>query len=322
MQDVAIPQPFITPLNSTILLSITFNVSIKGTSALFNKGAIDIGIDSNASAKGGYGEANHASVLGLSYGSSQFSSTLSSYSGFEQNGTGWIIVPSFTNSNRWISDAAFLERSNDLNLTFKMEEAKISNNYYVFIGIFGKWFSFSAENMFPQQYLTLQEYACRTSNISVSAHVTDYRIENPSSPLLPIFYDSPFQSTSSLTNSIKNSGVVIFGNNYNTRDLVFSYLSLNASSSPVLPSAYAIDYPQKGWYQVFSSNDPQGAYYDENIYPDELPTETGYGPGIGFAESVLNNSSMVIPLSKKLNSQDIIGMNILFSPMGGAFEGL
>ena len=317
MQDVAIPQPFITPLNSTILLSITFNVSIKGTSTLFNKGSIDIGIDSNASAMGGYGEANHASVLGLTYGSSEFSSTLSSYSGFEQNGTGWIIVPSFTNSNSWISDATFLERSNDLNLTFKMVEAKISNNYYVFTDIFGKWFSFSAENMFPRQYLTLLEYACRTSNISVSAHVTDYRIENPSSPLLPIFYDSPFPSTSSLINSIKNSGVVIFGNDYNTRDLVFSYLSLNASSSIVLPSAYAIDYPQKGWYQVFSSNDPQGAYYGENINPEELPTETGYGPGIGFAESVLNNSSIVIPLSKKLNSQDIIGMNILFSPMGG-----
>jgi len=94
-------------------------------------------------------------------------------------------------------------------------------------------------------------------------------------------------------------------------------MAINSPSSAVLPSAYAIDYPQNGWFQVFSGNDPQGAYYSENVIPYELPIQIGYGPGVGFAESVKNNSNLTVPLSSQVGSNGIVGINMLYSPMGG-----
>jgi|GEM_PF-4364051 len=315
-----IPASLLNNLNSTIFLSIKFHLYIQGNESIYDHGGIVIGIASNSSDPYGYGTGNNANVVMLSYGNVAVSNLFSSYSGLRENATGWEFYNAWTNSNTWNNQPGFIYLSRNLSLNFTMLETKIGSTYYVFTNIFGRWFDEAVPQMFVNEYLTLDEYNCRTSNLNISAEINDISIGEHTSSFIPILYDSPFPSTESFINAIRASPIIVFGNGYNYQDLILSLMAINSPSSAVLPSAYAIDYPQNGWFQVFSGNDPQGAYYSENVIPYELPIQIGYGQGVGFAESVKNNSNLTVPLPSQAGSNGIVGINMLYSPMGGGIR--
>lgn len=316
----AIPAYDLSLLNSGDFLSFTFNVSINGSDVTPNVGGFLFGMDSNLSSKGGYGNGNNFAGIQATYGNTVFSQIFSADSGFQQNYTGWAIDLSWLNSSVMKYILRYTHFGKNLSLQFRMIEAKVSSSYYIYMDISGMWYSISAYNLFPAEYLTMYDYNEPTKNISMNVNVSAYTINESESRLFPIFYDSPFSGESALINAINSSSSIVFGKNYNIQDLLFSYLLPHSGVHMTEPAAYAIDYPQNGWFQTFSSNSPQGAYYDENINPFLLPINFGYGPSIGYAEDILAGSSLTVPLSHNVNSGDIVGINLLFSPMGGPLK--
>lgn len=317
MNDSIIPAYDLGLLKKGDFLSFAFNVSLPSNNINPNVGGFNFGIDSNFSNRGGYGLNNNFTGIGTNYGNRSFSQAFSSYSGFQQNFTGWTIDFSWTNSSIWNEPLWYTHFGKDLHLHFRIVEAKVFDNYYIYMDIFGKWYSVSACNLFPSEYLTMYNYNEPTRNISMSVNITAFTVIKNSSSLLPIFYDSPFSSESTLIEALNSSSAIVFGKGYNIQDLWFSYLILHNGVNMTEPSAYAIDLPQNGWFQTFPSNPPQGAYYSENINPSLLPINIGYGPGIGYAEDILANSKLTIQLSQNVNDNDMVGINLLFSPMGG-----
>jgi hypothetical protein len=307
-------------LDSGDYLSFAFNISINGSNIIQNVGSFNFGLDSNFSARGGYGLGNNFTGLGLNYGNISFSDVFSSESCFPQHYSGWTIDFSFTNSTVWHVPVEYTQFGKNITLSFNIVESKIANEYFVYVDISGKWYAISSYNLFPDEYLTMLNYNEPTRNISMSVNISAFNIDKTDNSLLPIFYDSPFASESALMNALNDSSMIVFEDGYNTEDLLFSYLLLQVGTQIIEPSSYSIDFPQNGWFQTFNSNSPQGAYYSENINPFLLPINFGYGPSIGYAEDVLRDSSLNVPVAQAIAGNDTVGINLLFSPMGGPLE--
>ncbi len=320
MNVTAIQAYDISLLNAGDYLSFSFNTSISNNNVTPNIGGFNFGIDSNSSARGGYGVGNNFTGIGVNYGNQQFSSTFSSNSGFQQNSTGWTIDSAWTNSSVWNIPLEFTKVGRNLSLNFTIIEKKISSVYYLYIEIGGKWYTLSSHNLFPREYLSMFNYNEPTQNISMAVNVSAFTLNENSPKFVPVFYDSPFTSGSALTDALNSSLFIVFGRNYDVQDLLFSYLVLHKGVKITEPSAYAVDPPRNGWFQTFSSNSPQGAYYSENINPFLLPINIGYGPSVGYAEDVLAGSSLSVPLGNEITRGDSVGINLLFSAMGGPLK--
>ncbi|MEM3858899.1 MAG: hypothetical protein QW478_05780 [Candidatus Micrarchaeaceae archaeon] len=318
MNNSPMPNYYLDSLNSSTFMSISFQMKMNGSQVYANNGGFMVGIDSNSSTSG-YGTGNSFVGLGISYDNGAYSYFLSAYSGFPQNFTGWNIDVEFTNSDRWESLAFLTYEGRNLALNFSIIETRVGSMYFIYVNIDDKWYYINSYNTFQQEALTFQEYRQRTKNISLNVSYSLIKVGG-SIPLLPIMYDTPFGDGKSFLSSLNTSSYVVFGKNYDIQDLIFSYLAYNSNASITIPSAYAINYPQKGWFQVFPSNDPQGAYYAESINPSILPIQVGYGPSVGYAESILDNSSFQVPLKRTVSSGDTVAMNILYSPMGGILK--
>lgn len=301
-------------------LSFAFNISISGSNVVKNTGSFDFGLDSNFSARTNYGLGNNFTGFSLNYGNLAFSNVFSSNSGFPQNYSGWTISLSWTNSSLWHYPLEYTQFGNNISLSFNILESKIANKYFFFIDILGKWYAISSYDLFPNEYLTMFNYNEPTRNISMSVNISAFDINKTVGSPLPVYYDSPFTSESAFMSALNDSSMIAFGKSYNTEDLIFSYLLLQSETQVIKPSSYSIDYPQNGWFQTYNSNSPQGAYYSESINPFLLPINFGYGPSNGYAEDVLSNSSLKVPVSQPITKNDTVGIDLLFSPMGGPLE--
>ena len=226
-------------MNSGDYLSLSFSVVIKNIGIVPNVGAFNFGIDSNSSARGGYGVGNNFTGIGVNYGNQQFSSTFSSDSGFQQNSTGWTIYISWTNSSVWNIPLEFTKVGRNLSLNFTIIEKKIFSVYYLYIEIGGKWYTLSSHNLFPREYLSMFNYNEPTQNISMAVNVSAFTLNENSPKFVPVFYDSPFSSESALTDALNSSSFLVFGRNYDVQDLLFSYLVLHKGVKITEPSAYA-----------------------------------------------------------------------------------
>ena len=94
-------------------------------------------------------------------------------------------------------------------------------------------------------------------------------------------------------------------------------MEASGNSTIINPSAYSIEQPQNGWYQVFSDGAAQSSYSSEYIPPVIDQPIFGYGAYTGFAQSIVNGSKFTIPVNPIHNGRTRIEFNLLFSPLGG-----
>lgn len=167
-------------------------------------------------------------------------------------------------------------------------------------------------------FVSMKTYLEGNSNITYSVNVSN-QLSTTASPSIPIFYDSYFGSTKTFTNSLIGSAAILEGPDFNFTTLALSNLVWSSAAQVLEPASYAIDSPESGWFQTFNSEYPQGAYYAEGIPAGDLPLQWGYGASMGYAESILPNSSLTVPVQSESGS-DVVWLNVLFSPLGGPLE--
>jgi len=166
------------------------------------------------------------------------------------------------------------------------------------------------------KYVAFQAYRADPSNVNFNVTIQNLNINNPS--FIPIFYDSYFADSKHFVNALNYSQFILFGSHYSFTDLLDTYLYWSKNVDVITPAVYAFNEPDNGWFQVFNSNDPQAAYYSEEIPDDALSLQFGYGSYVGYAESVHPNQVITIPLKLPNNNEKYyIALNILYSPLGG-----
>ncbi|MGC8558334.1 MAG: hypothetical protein ACP5NC_05010 [Nitrososphaeria archaeon] len=303
--------PGLSSLNKFQFIESHFNVSGLNISQLSPNGVLNVGIASNSSNPYGYGVGNSFFGIFISNNPQRY------LSGYGLSGKGWLISIMCTNSSSWYDLGQIPIFSNTLNLSFTIIQHITANSDYFYLNILGNWYSFHFYNSFPKEHYTLLEY--RENDPNVSVNVTTKYFSPPShvNNYIPVFYDSPFTSFQSFIKSLNSSQFIIIGNGYNPNDLYISYLIFSGKAGLVTPSSYAIDFPGSGWFQVFSSNDPQGAFYSENVPSNVLPVQGFYGQATGFAESISGNESLKVPIGSTVRPGSVIALNVLFSPVGG-----
>lgn len=285
-----------------IEFSVTLNMS-----SWSGSGGFLIGVASNASDSYGYGVNNIFYGLGgISYNNNsntvQFQLTFSNSSKWEQVGGRYI-------------QAGRLHS----NINVKMYLGKSGNNYFFFWNILNKWYVSPAfKNGGNLRYITFHDFLNSNNNVNYSIVTSEIAI-NDQANILPIFSDSYFGDFSNFMNVINNTNNIINSNCCSPQfNLAESALVWNKSTNVIEPSAYSIENPNSGWFQVFNNQPPQGSYYSEGIASYLLPIQTGYGDYRGYAESILANSSVKIPIKEQLNGK--LSLYLLFSPLGGQLE--
>ncbi len=220
-----------------------------------------------------------------------------------------------TNSSTWHQLQTLPVGKKDTNFTFNIYILQDNTSYQLYYDINNNWYTAPLiNNESALRYLTFQAYNINPSNISLNVNISDYQLNNIPR-FIPIFYDSYFNNLTSFLQALQNSQRVVFLPHYNLEDLVQSYLVWSGNSTTVEPAAYAINFPNNGWFQVFNSNPPQGSYFGEGIPTSILPIQSGYGDYQGYAESITGNSTILIPTAIKTN--EFVSVNLLFSPDGG-----
>ena len=189
---------------------------------------------------------------------------------------------------------------------------------YGFIDYGGQWYQSETNYSVSQiRYFYSQAYLDSTNGINYNITFSRLIRNNAYQNLIPIYYDSPFGNERALINSIKYSDLMAEGKNYHLSDLVGSFLVNSANSTLINPSAYSIEQPQNGWYQVFSDGAAQSSFSAEYIPPVLDPPVYGYGTYTGFAQSVVENSTFTVPIGGLNSGEKYLDINLLFSPAGG-----
>lgn len=283
-----------------------------------NKGdllSVSISAKINSSQRGGYliGLAGNSSVP-FDYGiSNPFYGV-----GTRLAGNTTYLNIQYTNSSVWHVLSTIPIGKKATNFTFNIYISKTKGTYQIYEDILNNWFTAPLGNSQSAfRYLTFQAHGAPLSNISLNVNLSNLKKNNLPN-FIPIFYDSYFNNLTSFFHAMDSSPYVLFVPNYGFGDLVQSYLVWSNSSISVNPSAYAVDFPNKGWYQVFNTNSPQGAYYSEGIPESILPIQSGYGDYRGYADSIVRNSTLTVP-AKILNNESL-SVNVLFSPLGGTLS--
>lgn len=192
------------------------------------------------------------------------------------------------------------------------------NGIYGFINYGGQWYQSTSNISLPQlKYFyskaNLDSPSGISYNVTISKLVKNRNYKN----LIPIYYDSPFGNDTVLLNSIKYSNEIVEGKNYPISDLIGSLLVNSANSTLINPSAYSVQKPQDGWYQVFTDGAAQSSFSSECIPPVLDPPVFGYNVYTGYAQSVVENSTLTIPIGGNHSGSEYLDVNLLFSPAGG-----
>ena len=285
---------------------LKFNLTFELTSWQ-GDGNFLIGVAANSSDPFGYGVNNTFYGLGgISYNNK---------TGIVQIGLNYI------NSTQWQQEtpACIPVGKIDSAINIQMYLGKSGINYYFFWDVLNKWYispPFKDGNSL--KYVTFHNYLNNNNDFNYSL-ITSEVVLNENINIIPIFSDSFFGNYTNFINAIKNTDYILnCCLNPTQLNLVESALVWNSSSQVLEPSAYAIDDPNEGWFQVFNNQAPQGTYYGEGINPELLPIQSGYGDYRGYAETIIQNSSINIPFEN--NQAGILSINLLYSPIGSILD--
>lgn len=192
------------------------------------------------------------------------------------------------------------------------------NGILGFIDYGGQWYqSLSNYSISQIRYFYSQAYLDSPSGIAYNVTLFELHLNNHYKNIIPIFYDSPFANLGQLIKTIDHSDLLVKGHDFSISDLIGSFLEASGNSTTINPSAYSIQKPQDGWYQVFSDGAAQSSYSAEYIPPVIDYPVFGYNGYDGFAQSVINNSIFTVPVSTLHSGKFILDLNLLFSPFGG-----
>jgi hypothetical protein len=286
---------------------IELNITLKLISPKSGSGEFSIGMASNDSDHFGFGGTNiFYGIGGISY----------------NNNTDTVNYGlNYINSTSWKEVGPKCIQAGRLNSTMKVKMylGRENGKYFFFWNTLNKWYvSPPFTNGEQLKYLAFHNYLSCNKYLNYTVKISKIIIKNKSN-IIPIFSDSFFGNFTNFINSIKNTNNIVSNSHCSSQlNLAQSALVWNKSASVVEPSAYAIEQPTSGWFQVFNNQPPQGAYYSEGIPTYLLPINSGYGDYRGYAESTLPNSSISIPIKENINGK--LSLNLLFSPLGGKLE--
>lgn len=193
-----------------------------------------------------------------------------------------------------------------------------SNGIFGFIDYGGQWYQSNSNYSISQiKYFYTQAYLDSASGISYNLTVSELHLNPFYKNTIPIYFDSDFVNLAQLIQAIDCSDILVKGNDFSISSLTGSFLEASGNSTIINPSAYSIEQPQNGWYQVFSDGAAQSSYSSEYIPPVIDQPIFGYGAYTGFAQSIVNGSKFTIPVNPIHNGRTRIEFNLLFSPLGG-----
>jgi hypothetical protein len=192
------------------------------------------------------------------------------------------------------------------------------NGIFGFIDYGGQWYqSLSNYSISQIRYFYSQAHLDSPSGIAYNVTMSELHLNNLYKNVIPIYYDSPFANLAQLIQAIDHSDFFVKGHDFSISDLIGSFLEVSGNSTIINPSAYSVQRPQDGWYQVFSDGAAQSSYSAEYIPPVIDYPVFGYNSYDGFAQSVINNSTFTVPVSPLHSGKFILDLNLLFSPFGG-----
>jgi hypothetical protein len=282
--------------------------------AMGNLVTISISLNVKHPQVGGYsiGISNSTSPFGYGVGNAFF--------GFGIVGIGnqTAIVSEYTFGSAWTTLAEqFIRSGSSSTSTTTIVLRNAGGNLVMYSSSSGQWYNvptnFSVSSF---KYLTVQSYLASPSslNYNVSVYSSNY---SQIVPAVPIFFDSYFGSETAFMNTLDSIRTLSIGSGFNVSDLLGAALVWAPGVSVVRPAGYAISLPGSGWFQALNTNSPQASLYGEGIPLEDLPLQFGYGPALGFANSIVPGQVLGVPLGTSAPSGTELFLNALISPAGG-----